>query len=299
MIIRYALLLVAFAPSLALAQSLEPRLYLPLPTGGNVVAVSYGKASGSIVVDAALPLEDLRASTHAFTLAYVRTLGVFGRSAQLQAVAPFLTGEATAVIAGRDSTRNLDGPADPMLRLAVNLKGGPARRRAELAGVKFGTIIGASLSLSMPFGDYDHDRRINVSANRWSLKPELGVIQPLGRPWALEGYAGVWLFGDNTEYVGNSTVTQDPLWTCQGHMIRILGRSGWLAFDATFFSGGTTSVDGVAQNTFEKSVRLGATAAWFIGGGHAFKAAFATGAYTRYGGDFDIITIGYQYAWGG
>jgi hypothetical protein len=286
------------APSLAAAQSLEPRLYLPQPTGQNIVAVSYGKATGSIVVDAMLPVEDLRASTHAFTAAYVRTLGLFGRSAQIQVVAPVLTGEATGVIAGRDSTRELDGPVDPTVRLAVNLKGGPARRRAELASVKFGTIIGASLSLSMPFGDYDDDRYLNIGANRWSLKPEIGVVQPLSPRWAAEAYVGVWLYGDNTGHVAG-TVSQDPLWTYQAHLIRIFNRSAWVALDATFFNGGATSVNGVVQDTLEQNVRLGATVAWFLGSGHALKAAFASGVYTRYGGDFDIITVGYQYAWGG
>jgi len=299
MITRYFLLfLVALAPSLALAQSLEPRLYLPLPTGLNVVAASYGHTSGTIVFDGMLPVKDAHATLDAATFAYVRTFGLFGRSAQVQAIAPFATGEAGAVVAGQDTTRNLDGPADPMLRLAVNLAGGPARRRAELAGVKFGTIVGASVSVSMPFGHYDTDRRINIGANRWSLKPELGVVQPLGN-WALEGYVGVWLFGDNTDYLGTSTASQDALWTLQGHAIRIFGRHGWLALDGTLVRGGATSIDGVVQNTFEENVRLGATAAWFVNSHHAFKAAFATGVTTRYGGDFDIFTIGYQYAWGG
>jgi len=299
MITRHLLFfLVTFAPSLVAAQSLEPRLYLPLPTGLNVVSLSYGSTSGTIVFDAMMPVTDSHASLHTGTVAYVRTFGLFGRSSQFQAVAPFASGEASAVVAGRDTTRNLDGPADPMLRLAVNLAGGPARRRQELAGVKFGIIVGASLSLSMPFGHYDNDRRVNVGANRWSIKPELGVVQPLGT-LALEGYAGVWLFGDNTDYLNGSTVSQEPLWTLQGHFIRVVGRRGWLALDGTLVRGGATSLDGVVQNTLEENVRLGATAAWFINNRHAFKAAFATGVTTRYGGDFDIFTIGYQYAWGG
>lgn len=298
MIIRFAVfLLVALAPSLAFSQSLEPRLYLPLPTGRHVANVSYSHTNGTIVFDGMSALKDAHATLDAATLAYVRTFGLFGRSAQVQAIAPFATGEARATVAGSDTTRNLDGPMDPMVRLAVNLAGGPARRREELAGVKFGTIIGASLSVSMPFGAYDEDRRINLGANRWSAKPELGVVQPLGN-WALEGYAGVWLFGDNTEYLQTSTVSQDPLWTFQGHAIRIFGHKGWLALDGTLVRGGTTSVDGVVQNTFSENVRLGATAAWFINMKHALKAAFATGVTTRYGGDFDTISIGYQYGWG-
>jgi hypothetical protein len=72
-----------------------------------------------------------------------------------------------------------------------------------------------------------------------------------------------------------------------------------VALDGTWFRGGATSIDGVSENTFQENARLGSTAAWFINNHHALKAAFATGVTTRYGGDFNTFTIGYQYAWGG
>ncbi|HEX6791439.1 MAG TPA: transporter [Candidatus Krumholzibacteria bacterium] len=286
------------APSLAFSQSLEPRLYLPLPTGRNVINLSYSHTSGDLVLDTSLPLTNSHAQLDAGTLAYVRTFGLLGRSAQVQAITTFATGEASATVAGQDTTRNLDGPTDPMVRLAVNLVGGPARRLSDLKGVTFGTMVGASLTVTMPLGSYDTGRRINLGANRWSVKPELGIIQPVGTEWAFEGYFGAWLFGDNDEYLEKSTVSQDPLWTWQAHAIRIFGRKGWLALDGTWFRGGTTSIDGVDQNTFEENARLGATAAWFVSLKHAIKASFATGVTTRYGGDFDTFSIGYQYGWG-
>jgi hypothetical protein len=296
---RHAIFLLAFVPALAGAQNLEPRLYLPLPTGLNMVVPSYTYSSGAVVVDGTLPITDFRSTTHMATLAYVRTFGLFGRSAQVQAVTPLVSGTARAVVAGQDTSRDLHGLADPQLRLAVNLVGGPARRRAELAGVRFGTVVGASVSLGLPLGHYDHDRYLNVGANRWALKPELGVVQPLGPGWALEGYAGVWLFGHNTAFLDTATVTQEPLWTLQGHVVRAFGRRGWLALDGTLVYGGSTLVNGTVQNTFQRNVRLGATGGWFLGGGHGLRAAFSDGVYTRLGGDYFVLSLGYSYAWGG
>jgi hypothetical protein len=285
-------------PALAGAQSLEPRLYVPLPTGINSVVLSYAHSSGSVVLDGAVPITDFRATTNTAVPAYVRTFGLFGRSAQLQAVTPLVFGTARAVIAGQDTSRELRGPADPQLRLAVNLAGGPARRRAQLKGVRFGTIVGASLSVSLPLGDYDTGRRLNVGAHRWAAKPELGVVQPLGGPWFVETYIGAWLFGHNTAFLDTATVTQDPLWGFQVHLIRVLGRQGWVALDGTFYSGGATAVDGVTQNTFQRSARYGATSAWSLGQGHTVRAAVSSGAYTRFGGDFRVLSGGYSYAWG-
>jgi outer membrane putative beta-barrel porin/alpha-amylase len=295
---RLVALLLAFAPSFAGAQSLEPRLYVPLPTGRNIIVTSYSYSYGDVVVDGTLPLDDVIVSTNTGTVAFARAFGLFGRSAQVQAVVPFVKGTVEGQVAGQDTARHLNGFADPQLRLALNIAGGPARRREQLAGVRFGTIVGGSLVVTTPLGEYDPDRLINISAHRWSVKPEIAAIQPLGSGWILEGYAGVWLFGDNTEYNRTSTLSQDPLWTFQTHVIHLFGRRAWLALDGTFVSGGTTSVDGVTQNTFQSNSRFGATGAWVLGGGHAVKGSFSSGVFTRVGGEFDVFAVSYQYGWG-
>jgi len=289
--------LLVLAPSPAGAQSLEPRLYLPLPIGWNALVATYSHSYGDVVVDGTLPIEDVNVSTNTGTAAFARAFSLLGRSAQVQAVVPFVQGTVEGTVAGQDTVRHLTGFADPQLRLAFNLAGAPARRREQLAGVRFGTIVGGSIVVTAPLGDYDLRRRVNISANRWSMKPELAVIEPLGSGWALEGYAGVWLFGDNTEYTGTSTLSQNPLWTFQVHLIHLFGRRAWVALDGTFVTGGTTSVDGVTQNTFQRNSRFGATGAWALGGGHALKGSFSSGVFTRVGGEFDVFAVSYQYGW--
>ena len=290
-------LCLTLAPSLAGAQSLEPRLYLPLPVGWNALVATYSHSYGDVVVDGTLPIEDVNVTTNTGIAAFARAFSLFGRSAQVQAVVPFVKGTVEGTVSGQDTVRHLKGFADPQLRLAFNLAGAPARRREQLAGVRFGTIVGGSLVVTAPLGDYDSDRLVNISAHRWSVKPELAVIEPLGSGWFLEGYSGVWLFGDNSEYAGTSIVSQDPLWTFQAHLIHLFGRTVWLALDGTFVTGGTTSVDGVPQNTFQSNSRFGATGAWALGGGHSLKASFSSGVFTRVGGEFDVFAVSYQYGW--
>jgi hypothetical protein len=297
-VIALAIVLLFLAP-VARAQSLEPRLYFPLPVGINILVASYTNSSGDVLVDGALPITDFRVSTNSATLAYARSFSLAGRTAQLQAAAPFVVARARAIVAGQDTSRQITGLADPFLRLAVNLKGGPARRRSQLAGVHFGTIIGASLTAALPLGQYDDDRILNIGANRWTIKPEVAIVQSLGRGWAVEAYASVSLFSNNTEYLVTSTATQKPLFALQGHLIHILGRRGWLALDGTLVSGGETSVDGVVRSTFQRNVRLGATGVYTVSGGHGLRAAVSTGFYTRLGGDFTVFSVGYSYAWGG
>ena len=298
--VAFVLLALALKPGPARAQSLEPRLYLPLPIGTHAVGLSYAYSDGNVIVEGALPVKDFTSTMGATTLAYSQSFGLFGRTAQFQAIAPVAFGSAHAVIAGRDSTRDLTGLGDPMVRLAVNLAGGPARRRSEMAGVRLGTIVGASFSVSPPLGHYDTDRRLNVGSHRWSFKPELGLVQPLGgrRAWWLEAYGSVTVFSDNTAYVDTATVTQESLWALQGHFVRVFGRRAWVALDGTVVQGGSTFVDGTLQNNFQKSVRLGVTAAWFVRGPHSLRGSLSSGVYRGYGGDFDVLSLGYLYAWG-
>lgn len=294
-----AALLVAVVALPVRAQNLEPRLYVPIPIGINVLVASYSRASGDVIVEAALPVTDFHATTNSVVLSYVRSFSLAGRTAQLQAIAPFVVAKASAVVAGQDTSRSMTGPGDPLVRLAVNLKGGPARRRSELPGVRFGTIIGASLSVGIPLGQFDTDRRLNIGAHRWSFKPEVAIVQPLGRQWAVEAYAGVSLFTQNTEYLETSTASQAPLFALQAHLIRIIGRRGWLALDGTLVSGGETSVNGAVEATFQRNLRLGATGVYTFPGGHGLRAAFSSGFYTRLGGDFTVVSVGYSYMWGG
>ena len=294
------LLLLSLAlPPASSAQNLEPRLYLPLPTGRNIATLAYGHSSGEVLFDPAVPITDVVADVNAFHLAFVRGFGLLGRSAQVQAVTSYVDASLEGKVSGRDSSRTLLGFADPQLRFAVNLLGGPARTRSELATARFGTIVGASLTLSAPLGKYESERLINISANRWSVKPEVGLVQVVGGVWAFEGYAGVWLFGDNTEYRDSLTASQDPLWTFQGHVVRVFGRKLWFALDGTWVAGGTSKVDGVVSNNFQKSARIGATGSWAWKPNHILRAGYATGVYTRFGGDFTILSVGYAHLWGG
>ena len=47
-----------------------------------------------------------------------------------------------------------------------------------------------------PTGNYEPDKLINVGANRWAVKLELGSIIPIKPRWLLEFELGASFFGD-------------------------------------------------------------------------------------------------------
>lgn len=58
-------------------------------------------------------------------------------------------------------------------------------------------ILGMSIEVATPTGDYSRSRLINTGTIRWAVKPEFGFMYPLtGKP-LLELEAGVSFFGDD------------------------------------------------------------------------------------------------------
>ena len=156
--------------------------------------------------------------------------------------------------------------------------------------------MGVSVTVAPPLGQYDPTKLINLGTNRWSIKPELGVSRTYGR-WVVEGMAGVWLFTDNTDFVGGRTREQDPITAAQAHLTFKFKRTMWLAADANFFTGGRTTIGGTQNLDLQRNSRIGATFSSALSRRQAIRAAVSRGAYTTIGADFTSIAVGYNYAW--
>jgi hypothetical protein len=289
-----ALAVVACAP--LWAQELEPRAYSPNPTGARYVLLVVGRTSGSVVFDPSLPIVNVEARVAGATLLCGGTFGLAGRSASLGAALPYAWGTLEGDVEEQRRSIRRSGLADARLRLAVNLAGGPALALPAFAVRRPRTTLGASLVVAAPTGQYDPARLVNLGANRWSLKPELGVAHPAGR-FMLEAYAGAWLFTPNREFRGGPAREQSPLGAVQAHVSYTFKPRLWVAGNATFYAGGRSRVGARTNADRQENARLGLTLAVPIGRRHSVKAAWATGVTTRIGGDFDTLSLGWQYLW--
>jgi hypothetical protein len=158
------------------------------------------------------------------------------------------------------------------------------------------TTLGASLTVIPPIGQYDSAKLINIGANRWAFKPELGVSYPVGR-WYLDGYAGVWLFTDNEEFFGGARREQDPIGALQLHASYTFRPRLWLAVDSTWYAGGQSTVDGVHNDDRQSNTRVGLTVSLPLGDRQSLKLSWSDGATTRIGGDFNTIGVAWQHTW--
>jgi hypothetical protein len=281
----------------AAGQDLEPRAYSASPVNTTFVVAGISRSSGTVLTDPSLPIEDVNARIGILTAGVGHTFGLFGRTALVTGLLPY----ARAGVSGRtgETMREVTrvGWADARARFSVNLIGGAALRLPEFAAARRSTIAGVSLSVVAPTGQYVSSRLINLGSNRWSVKPEVGLSVPLGR-WHLDAYAGLWLFTPNDAfYPGSVRREQDPVAAIQGHVSYTIRPRLWAAFDATWYTGGTTSLDGASQDDLQRNSRLGLTVSVPLGARQALKAAYNTGVATRTGGDFDTLTLAWQMSW--
>ena len=288
-------LLAAFYSS-GFAQELEPGTYQNAPTQANIAIASYGHSSGNVLLDASLPVEGAKATVNVIGLAYLRTLGIGGRSAKIDVQVPVSWATFSGVVAGELRTRSPRGFADPRVRLVVNLIGAPAQSLPEFAKYRQRTVVGASLQAVMPLGQYDSTRYVNLGSNRWSFRPELGVSSARGR-LTLEVTGGGWFFTHNGDYLGSTTQTQTPLYFAKAGAIWSFKRGMWLAVNYGRANGGETRVDGVKTSEPQRNDRLAYTFVMPFYRTGGLRITYTSGLSTRLGADFDSIGIGYQYSW--
>jgi hypothetical protein len=296
LVVTTSLMLAVAAATPLGAQQLEPRAYSPSPVGVNFLGIALADSRGGVVFDPALPFEDVHAHINIGTPFYGRTFALFGRSASASIAVPYAWGTADGLVGEERQSIRRSGFADPQLRLAVNLVGGPAMTPREFAARVRRTTLGASLVVSCPFGEYYPAKLVNLGANRWAVKPELGLSQPAGR-WDLELYAGVWLFTENDDFYGGKHRAQDPLGAVQSHIVYTLRPGAWVAWNFTYYWGGATTLNGQHNNDRQGNTRTGLTLAIPVARGQSIKLAWANGVSTRIGSSFETFGVAWQYLW--
>lgn len=279
------------------AQDLDPRAYARVPVDATVLIAGFNYTYGGVVLDPTLPIKDLEAKVASPLLGIARTFSLFGLTSQAFVALPYSWAEASGKVLGEDSSITRNGFGDTRFRVSVLFLGAPAASVEELAKSSPQTVLGASITVSAPTGQFFNDKLINLGTNRWSFKPELGLSYFVNKQWLIDLYAGAWFFTDNSSfYPGNSVRRQDPLITFQTHVSYSFNPLMWAAIDLTYYTGGQSSVNNVYQDDRQNNSRIGATFNMPVSRVSSIKLAYSTGAVIRVGGNFSIISVAFQTA---
>jgi hypothetical protein len=285
-------------------QDLAPRAYLITPLHSNAVTLTYSFYDGSINFNGALPVSDAKGRYSVPIVSYYHSFGLLGHSANFVAALPYAIGTFQGTAAGAEQHLYRSGLADSVYRFSLNLKGGPAMPAQEFLKWKQKVLLGMGLTVIAPTGQYDPAKLINWGANRWSFKPELGYSQRWGK-WVVDGYAAIWFFTTNHDffsrnayYPGTRSQSQNPMGAFETHLSYDFKPGTWVSLDGNFWVGGSTSINAV-ENPITKRAnsRLGGTAALRIARHQSLKFSYSDGTYIRFGGNYQNVSVAWQYSW--
>ena len=280
--------------ALASAQSLEPRAYTNLPVGQTFVVVGIARSEGDVSPTPSSPLQDLDLRIDSLILGAAHTFSIAGKAAKFDFAGFRMCYERSANFMGEYAEDRRCEYGDPRFKLTWNFYGAPAMDLEAFRQARPGLVIGASVEATAPVGTYNSENIINAGANRWMVRPGIGMSYGWNR-WHIDFSGSIRLFEDNDDFFNGIHVEQDPLYQLQGHLVYNFPKGRWLALNANVFWGGENTRDGVEADDRLENSRLGITYSTPITAHHSIKFYASAGTVTRIGGDFDSFGIAWQY----
>lgn len=278
-----------------MAQDTEPRRWSHLPTGVNIAGIGYGYIDGDIFFDPLLLIEDATFEMHKVGLVYMRTMNVLGKSARLDFTLPYIAGRWEGTVDSEFVKFRRRGPGDARIRYSMLLYGGPAETLQEFAkSEKSNTVVGAAVAVEMPTGKYNSGRLINMGANRWVVRPQLGVTHSRGK-WTGELTGSAFIYADNDSFWKDTKLETDPLFALQAHLIYNFRPGLWTSISTAYGWGGEATVNGDAKNNPAGNWLTALSFGFPITRMQGIKIAWIRGRSQKpTGADIDSIAVGYS-----
>ncbi|MEO5333432.1 MAG: transporter [Magnetococcus sp. YQC-5] len=248
----------------------DPLDYTQYPAGTNAFVLYYEHAWGHdmyangrrTATDYAYKLNVIAAK-----LATYRELG--GRLYIFEVGVPFVAADLEQASTGLNLGASSVG--DPLFLAAF----WPYTNKE--AGVQWGV----SGWVTLPLGEYDRNKPMNIGNNRWVFKPETNLTFTPVPGLALEATAAVEMFTDNDSFTAaNRTLSRDPLLTLEGHISKQVTSELNLSLDYFFHGGGETFVDEVGRNDAREDHALQTTVAFPLGQDYFLRLLYRN--------DFDV-----------
>ena len=214
----------------AIAQDIEPRRWATLPLKTNFIGVGYGYTNGKIFFDPVLDVENASVDVNNIIMEYVRPFSIGKKLARVDVRVPYSIAKWEGILAGNPTTVKRNGFSDPRLRLSVNILGPSAMELKEmqeyLKAHPVYTVVGASISVTFPLGQYYNDKLLNLGQNRFVFRPQAGFVHTW-RNWSYEITASLYLFTNNNDFFNGGARKQDPVFAVQTHLIRRFNHGIW------------------------------------------------------------------------
>jgi hypothetical protein len=288
-------------PGQVSAQDLEPRRWNHLPTGLNLVGVGYAYTEADVFFNPVFKISDATSRINSVGLQFIHIFDLAGKSARISLLVPSLSGRWEGVVDDEYQIIHRRGIGDPRLRMSVNLYGAPALEGSEFAQYRAehttNTVVGASIAVTVPLGKYCDDCLINVGNNRWSVRPQIGVVHTRG-PWSFEFTSSAFVFTDNDGFFDDAILTQKTIYTAQAHVIYNFEPGLWTSLSTGYGTGGRISIERQKTDFEVDNWIWSANFGFSIGKSQSVMLTWLSGrSQNQVGRDSDNLLLGWSVRW--
>lgn len=256
-----------------------PRAYQNAPVGTQFFVLNYMKQDSGFNIDGS-PLEPAaRIDADVLALQYTRVVDVDGNATRMFAILPM--GRVSGSLLGTSGVEESQGFGDVQLGMVMGLVGSPALSPQEFAAYDPGFSMGVLAKLSLPVGEYDSSKSINLGTNRFAAQVGLplswtfGTSLLPGNVTSFELTPSMWVYGDNTSPTGGaSRQSRKPLFNIETHLTHDFSDQFWGSLDAVYSVGGGTTTDGISDNNALESLGIGFTVGVALDNGFGLQFSY-------------------------
>lgn len=283
------------------ATDLEARQWSHLPLGTNFAGIGYGYTKADIALDPALQIENGEMRLQTVAAKYVRSFELLNKSARIDLTQSYHRGKWEGLLGGTTASVSREGLSDSFARFAVNLIGAPPLKGKEFAAYRTNNndkpIFGIGLAARLPTGEYMDDKLINLSENRFVVRPQIGGMKSWGN-WTVEATTQIALHTDNDDFFGGNTLEQDPLFITHAHMIYTIKPGLWAAVSGGLDYGGEKTVNGIKKDDKRKDYGYALSFSYPLSRQYGIKTAYiGTRTNESTGFDSDTLSVSLTALW--
>jgi hypothetical protein len=285
-------------PHQAWPQFTDAHSYDNTPVGINQLELGYAYTHSNTAIDTSLVITGAKLNLNQGTIGYTRYFGALHRLMWAEASVP--VGGLNGSISGTDIQGSITGAGDSSYQVAMLLKGGPALSVPQFENYKPTTIVGASLTITAPTGEYNPIKILNLGSKRWFFKPELALSYPFGpeQKWLVEAYFNSYFYTNNSSYHGSEILRQQPLPGVEGHISYSFNDYIWASLDTRYSFRGNTFVNDIDQGNGQRNFVLGSEISVSINDRNSLLFVFEDALVHRNGPAAVGFSVKYDYTWG-
>ncbi len=295
-------LVLAMATSWCAAQELVPRRWSHLPINKNFGGVGYVYTEADIYLDPVLLAEDVTMNRNSMAISYIRSFELLGKSARVDFTQAYHDVRWQGLVDGQPTTVRRNGLGDTALRMAVNLYGAPplegmAYKKYRESVYDCETVVACGLAVHLPTGHYNEDRLMNIGSNRFTFRPQLGIVHQRG-PWSFETTGSLWFYSDNDDFWNGNELESDPLFAVQGHVVYTFKPGLWTSVSCGYGYGSEATVNGIEKNNTGKNMLWAWSVGYSLTRELGVKCAYVgSETLTEHGFDSHSFAVSLSYVW--